>query len=489
MKSKTTIFNLIKSLDKEEYSFIKRAIAANKKENNLLKILHFYKDMRLYDEDVIKTWLTSQTFQTFFRQLENQLYDKIMSLMKSYSKNVSAQQNILNLLFNIEFLFRKKMFDECREQLEKAQKTAESLQLYEYQIFLFYWDFCLNATFLYDSGKKEKIPNFGGYLIYSERFIELVKNVFLESKITDQPNLPIVLKFDNETSGTTENINPYNNDRLNFYYHLMQGSIAFQEGNWQRSFVHYSKAEKLLEEAYLIESSADILPHLILIKLSVLLKQHNYKQFPETAQKAHELLKLYLNKKQQQQAFAFYNHKKHLYYLFTQQMQEADTLLEYIRKQYFHHKGHVNTHFLSNLAYQLAYHFFLKKEFDKSVSWIQEVWIYKKDLSFLIQHATRYLEIMLHFELKNYELLTSLSDALYRAFKKQNCLLEDDKAFVRFVKKYYYLDLGTQEAVEPLNELLEKFREHSGSEYQISRSGAYINIYSWCLSKLVKGKH
>lgn len=486
MKSKEALYRLIKSLEKEEYQLLKKELQRNKKESNLLILLKLLYQQKVYNREQIKCAVKEAGFASHLQQTENQLYDKTMQVLKAYSKKNSVYQQFISLFQEIEIFYRKKLTNECRLALQKAQKLARSYELYEFELSLFYWDFYLRAYFVYDWNKPDHVPDFESYLSNTRHFEQLVQNILEERQTAHQYSLDFRQLMGNEApiDYAQKTDSPYPLPRLNFYYHLMQGGICFQLRNWKIAQQHYLKAKHILEHNQLLEVHTDALPNLYVTLMSVYLKQLDYKAFEQLHPQAEVLIMEQLSKQDQVRILPFYQHKVHLYYLFRGKLKKAERLEAALLEIYENLQDASNGHFLSNLAYQIALHFFMKEAYYLAVEWINKAWKHKKGMAHAVRYAVQLLEIMVHYELNSYHLIPSLIDAFYRFVKKQDLLSDYERKIIRYVKKYYFLSINGGEALPHLIKLRAQLQSYSKPEYYYVRVGSYINFYAWIDAKI-----
>lgn len=486
MKSKEALYRLIKSLEKEEYNYLKKELQRNKKESNLLLLLKVHWKAKNYIRKEIKTIAANAGFSAHLQQTENHLYDKVIYLLRSYPKQQSIHQTFITLLQDIEFFYRKKLTNECRTALNKAQLFAQKYGLYEFELSLFYWDFYLRAYFVYDLDKPDHVPDFNNYLSNTQHFEQLVQNILQERQVARDYHLNFKQLLGNEELvGYRHNVqSPYQQPRISFYYHLMQGGICFQLRDWSTAQQHYLKAKAILQNEQIIEIHTDALPNLYITLLSVYIKQRDYQSFAIIQEEAKTFIFEQLSPQQQARLLPFYYHKIHLYYLFRGQQEQLDKLQPIILDIYANLHQATNEHFISKLAYQIALHYFILQDYENTIEWINKAWAHKKSMAYAIRYATHLLEIMVHFELNNHDLLTSLSDAFYRFTKKHNLLSDFERALIRFIKKYYFLDINKPTPAKELIALHATLREVMAEKQGFVRVGSYINGYAWVYAKV-----
>ncbi|MEO9256802.1 MAG: hypothetical protein ABI207_00395 [Crocinitomicaceae bacterium] len=130
MKASDELFQLIKSLNKTEKGYFKKYASTHiiGEKNNYMKLFEAIDKQRVYDEEKIKEIFAKETFIKHLPSEKNYLSDLILRSLTSYSSSVSNEFRINELLLQIEVLFKKSLYKQCKKLLRKAKGLA-----YEYE--------------------------------------------------------------------------------------------------------------------------------------------------------------------------------------------------------------------------------------------------------------------------------------------------------------------------------------------------------------------
>ncbi len=126
MKPSTELFDLIKSLTKSEKRFFKLSSSLQDGEKNYLKIFDAIDRQRKYNETALKTQFKSETFIRHFASEKNHLYRLILKSLRNYQADLSPAALLRQEIKNIEILFKKGLYKECHKFLQRAKKMAEA---------------------------------------------------------------------------------------------------------------------------------------------------------------------------------------------------------------------------------------------------------------------------------------------------------------------------------------------------------------------------
>ncbi|MCO6501062.1 MAG: hypothetical protein J5I47_11910 [Vicingus serpentipes] len=135
MKTSAELFRLIKSLSKSEKRYFKLISSLQSGEKNYIKLFDVIDKQEEYDEEEIKTIFKKETFIKHLPSEKNHLYGLILKGLRGFHADKSAASIIQEQLRNIELLYDKALYVECAKIVRKAKKIA-----YDYEKFYFLLD-------------------------------------------------------------------------------------------------------------------------------------------------------------------------------------------------------------------------------------------------------------------------------------------------------------------------------------------------------------
>jgi hypothetical protein len=116
------------------------------------------------------------------------------------------------------------------------------------------------------------------------------------------------------------------------------------------------------------------------------------------------------------------------------------TMIE-VNNQIDFHKNHLRVRYLLNFYYYCTITYFEFENYEESLNWHtrflnhKEAPIYEE-----IYHTALIFSIILHYELKNYELAEFLINNTKRYYRKEEKLYESEKVILGYLKKLLYTD-------------------------------------------------
>lgn len=140
MKPSTDLFDLIKSLTKSEKRFFKLSSSLQSGEKNYLKIFDAIDRQTEYDEDRIKDQFRGEKFIKHFPSEKNHLYKLILKSLRAYHADNSVSSILKQEIKNIEILYKKALYSECNKFLLRAKKIAVEYEKFYYLFELLNWE-------------------------------------------------------------------------------------------------------------------------------------------------------------------------------------------------------------------------------------------------------------------------------------------------------------------------------------------------------------
>ncbi|MBL7964420.1 MAG: hypothetical protein JNM31_11335 [Flavobacteriales bacterium] len=155
MKPSTELHDLIKSLTKSEKRFFKLHSALQSGDKNYLKIFDALDKQPEYNEEEIKAEFAKETFIRHFPSEKNHLYRLILKALRAYHAESSISGLLKQEIKNIEILYEKALYKECNKLLVRAKRMARENEKFYYLFELLNWEKTLLEE-AYESGEFSK---------------------------------------------------------------------------------------------------------------------------------------------------------------------------------------------------------------------------------------------------------------------------------------------------------------------------------------------
>ncbi|MDD2982307.1 MAG: hypothetical protein PHQ74_02875 [Crocinitomicaceae bacterium] len=131
-KVSEALHELIKYLTKSEKRYFKLFSARHVvgTENNYVILFDFIDSQVEYDENSIFEHFKGQAFLNKFSITKKRLYDQIINSLDSFHASTSISAQVYKLLHSADILYNKSLYDQSRRQLRSAEKLALKHEMY-----------------------------------------------------------------------------------------------------------------------------------------------------------------------------------------------------------------------------------------------------------------------------------------------------------------------------------------------------------------------
>jgi len=134
MKYSNDLFELIKSMNKLEKRHFKLFTSGYGNNNNYIRLFDTINKQAVYNEKKILAKFTGETFAKQLHVLKNYLYNLILKSLRSYHSEDSINIKIRSLLDSYEILHDKKLYHHAEKILSKAKTLARDHEYFPYAL-------------------------------------------------------------------------------------------------------------------------------------------------------------------------------------------------------------------------------------------------------------------------------------------------------------------------------------------------------------------
>jgi hypothetical protein len=257
MKPSTELHDLVKSLTKSEKRFFKLHSALQSGPKNYLRIFEAVDAQETYDEDGLKKLFAKEIFIKHFPSEKNHLYKLILKALRAYHAEASVSGQLKIEIKNIEILYDKALYEEANKTLHRAKRIARENERFYYWFELLNWEKQLLEE-AYESGEFTKDLD---ALIEEERdVIEKLRNLaayhILYSKINYVFRSGGYVRTDEEHAMVEEisehplikGKNTALSKRAATICYYTQGFCQWAMRDWRLSLEKFSRVKQILDE-------------------------------------------------------------------------------------------------------------------------------------------------------------------------------------------------------------------------------------------------
>ena len=120
------LFELVKSLSIIEKDYFRKFVTLHIKgdKNNYVKLFDVLAVMESYEESAIKKGLGLKNFPKQLPRVKNYLYHQILKSLRTYHAEITIDGQLKNTFRDVEMLYSKGLYLECKEKLNIAKPLA-----------------------------------------------------------------------------------------------------------------------------------------------------------------------------------------------------------------------------------------------------------------------------------------------------------------------------------------------------------------------------
>ncbi len=458
MKKNEELFYLIQSLSKSEKRYFKLSSTGNEAKEYLL-LFEAIESQKTYNETEIKHHFKDKAFVTQLTTIKNYLKQRILQSLRNYHSKTSKSAELMDIIRNVEILFKKGQYTICLSELARAEKKAKNFQQ---NILLFH---------IHDW--KRKVHQ----ALYPQDF-ETLKTIVLKQKDTIQSTNEYVNLL-------LANINPAQFSLSHKKSVSLQNKTLKTLHKYRKQLLakHSEKAKQTLENLLKEwEQNPDLLKEYFSMYFSVYNNLLGFLIFNKQYKEAFVRILLIKQKTQGTTKLSASVIKEKLR-LYTMELEihrnlkglhTTHEIIDEIQGFISQHKALVPKNYWLSFRFQFANIYFLKKDYKKSLFWINDILnnTTKKDRKDLITY-THWLNLLVHFELGNGFTIRYLIDNFKKLLKKQKNIESYEKIILKFLSKTADYNIADKRAA--FIELREQLTKHPIPDHILG----YIDFNEW----------
>ncbi len=497
-KSQDELFELIQKMTVSEKGYFRKHYSSQSSgQNNYMRLFDVYEKLNEFDDSQIKKNLEGETFLKHLSRVKNYLYHQLLKGLNAYHAEKSIDHKLQQMIREVELLFYKTLTQQAQKVLQRAKKQAYEYERFKVVLELLDWEKKLINSTLYAAHGSEEMER----LHKEEKLIlktlneeadswyKLVQcNVHLKMQGFRSPkskehiegvlNDPL-LASDSNSLSTKARLGLY--DALAYYYEA--------QVDYGRSYVFRKKIYQIWREQhgnhqkYFARQEVSFLNHYMVAC------QYSY-QFEELdellkyAKQLPEELGSYANEEIRQVLF------QSIFYIESNMLcsggryQEGLEMVEREQKQLDYYLPKLNKIFQSGFLYNLAHMHFGAQNYDRALDYVNELLDLKSDpRQFYFNMAASMFSIIVHFELGNDEILSSLVRSTKRKIKDREHRKKGETLLLNFFKKVPSFITFDTVMIAELTKLKHDLTRVLEDPYE-KRAIDYFNYLGWIESKL-----
>lgn len=458
MKPSNELFQLIKSLTKSEKRYFKLSSSLQSGEKNYMKLFDTIELQSEYDEPSIKKKFAKETFVKHLPSEKNHLYNLILKSLRGFYADKSAAAILQEQLRNIELLYNKALYSECSKIIRKAKKIAYDYEKFYFLLDLIDWEKRLSEEeFLRGNFKRdidliveeeteclEKLRNIAEYQkLYSNINYAIRKGGYSRSKkeqeiIDEIASHPLIVGKNTALSKKAATA-----------CYSIQGLRAITERDSEKSTINFKKVIKIMEANPFIMRE---LPKRYIKALNGVMYDYmdckDWERCNESIDKIRSLegQEGFSSIDIQLMLFTFTYNAELLLHLYSGQFTKAiDHLIPNILKKINQFDGKINKEEEILFYYNISRAYFGVENYKQALKYINLVLNSSESgLRDDVYTFARLVNLIIHYELGNYDLLDYTIKSTKRYVTKNKRNYQFEAVFLKHIKKIIKVNQNEQ---------------------------------------------
>ena len=497
MKPSTELFKLIKSLTKSEKRFFKLSSSLQAGDKNYLKIFDYIEKQSSYDEEELKEFFAKETFIKHLPSEKNHLYKLVLKSLRSFYSEQSVMSLLKQEMKNIEILYNKALYRECEKFVSRAKEIAKDYEKFYYWYELISWEKKLLEE-AYESG--EFTTDLDKLVEEEELVIAKLRNLAEYQVIYSKINL--VFRSGGFTRNeaerqVVEGIADYHlikgkntaiSTRAASMCYYIKGLCAATNRNYSDSFQFFNRTREILDNNPQIKDDS---AQRYVMTLAHLLRCYIDSKDFDNAQKMVEDIRSLETKKgfnstdiQVRLFTSSYAQELTLMHAMGE-FQKSVELIPKIEELQLFFGEKINKEQEITIIYKKAYSYFGIGNYKKALQYVNQVLNdNEQNLRQDIYSFLRLFNLVLHFELENYDFLEYVIKSTNRFLNKQERDFEAESVCIKYIKKLAKTNSNSEKTT-----ILTQLKKELNDLFVDKNEGVlleYFNITAWVDSKINK---
>lgn len=490
------LFQLIKSLTPSEKRYIKKFASRHTigKINKTVLLFDIIDKQKDYDNEGL---LEKATFtnKKLLPELKKHLYQLILRALRSYHDDSTGIQEVRTLFHELEILYNKGLLSQSEKVLDRLEEKCTELEYFPELLNILYWRIKMTSAVSYeDVNEKDladlesqiqtilkKVNVLSQYYTFSVKFFHRATATIGKSYIRTADKLK-ELDALVENSLVLKNEDYANSILATYFYHNTLGAYYGISNKVEKGYFHFKSLVNTLEQHVIWKKEYGYVYYNIVRNLALSCMQlHKYNEVSELLEKIQSIPFATIQAKTQAKIDA-YNLKLELF-ICTGKFNEALLLIPEIVEFSDNSQSHIRKidNYISYFYISIVY--LSTSNYKTASHWLNKILnLQDKSIIIDIYSFSLILQLIIHYELKHYDLLSYIIRNTSRFLLSEKRLFEFEKTVLKFFKKF-----SSVSQKKNLNILYEEFRKEiisiDNTPYK-RKEVEFFDLVSWLDSKI-----
>ncbi len=442
------LFELINSLSKSEKRYFKlyssRHTIGN--QNNSILIFDFISKMNVYEEERLFEHFKGATFLNKFSITKNRLYQQVLSSLDSYHAQDSIENELNKAIHSAEILFNRGLYHQSKKILDSTKRKAIKhdqvhvlLKLIEKQkkfiersIYTNVKPEALDEILNEEKVIIERLNNQALLWNIKSRLFQKINSLGTIRSLEDKNSLDLIIM-------PLDQIKIEENDVESVYlYHHIKSGYYFTLNKLDECYAHLkSNIEMFESNKRMITASPNNYFSLVTNFIYTCTKLKYYEEANQYLDFFIKNKTDFLENKDLEIKYFSSRYSLELFLLLEKgDLNKAESLIPELQDGYIKYEGKISYIRQAYLNYQIAVVLLSNEKYHESLKWINQI----TNDSNLSQKQDIYcfaqlLQLIIHFELKNYRYLPYVIASTKRFLKDRNRIYKFEEVFLKLIQK------------------------------------------------------
>lgn len=488
------LHQLVKSLSKQEKRYFKlyasRHVIGDK--NKYVLLFDSIDKQEKYDEDKIRKKFRKETFTKQLHVTKNYLRKLILDSLRNFHAT-RAEDKFHTFLRNAQILFDKGLTKMSKKILNKAKKSALDNERFLQLLEIYRWEHSL----IHNTNDRERLETYVNVDIKKElEFLDRYRNLLEFQLLNDQLFVQywkkgIARKDEEKRALATllekelyKDVNNAKSVNAKFYYYNSLFTYYYCIGELEKSY------EPMLSLVQMIENDMegmrnDMTKYIGALNNLYVVQKHIHEDEAglKTLRKMRKIPAKSLVQKAEVFTRSYLLETDH--YISTGNFDQAMKSLKEIETGIRKFQDIIDKQSRLAFYYNLTLIYFGADEFSKSLDW-NNLLLNDPDLHIRedIQSYGRLINLIIHYELGNDQLLEYIVKSTHRFLDKRKRLFKVETIILNFIKKYPNW-ITQKQMIKHFRELHADLFELTKDDYE-KHAFEYFDFISWLESKIYK---
>ena len=479
------------SKSEKRYFKIFSAQHTAKEEKNYIKIFNVIDKQDVYNENKLLKLFSEEKTTNALHAAKSYLYYLILKALRNYHAGKSTEREIHELLDHIELLYEKQLYKQCLKVLQRVFEIASKTEHFLHLLKIYKWRYkILRET--QDVEDLKELLNFAPSeeLLLIKQYKNcreydwLLTEIFITYKETGHiRNKDEGLIYEAIMSKISGENNKLLSKRAKISSVWISYFNAYIHSDYVQAYYYTKQIIQLIESFPDFEKEYAKMYILTLDNL-VLVASKTKKNYEEISAYVAKIRALKGDTDLVKEMIFCYSYGMELrYYFITGKFKEGIQSVKKLEAQIAANKKTMNSLFIQNTYQNMIYLYFGAMEYTKALEYVNKFINKEVNARYNIDCDIHIINLIIHYELGNTDLLEYLLKSTYRFLYKRGRLLQFESHILGFMRNVIHSRNAPHNIKEAFKDLKEKLLLLSEDPFE-KRVYEQFDYISWLESKI-----